>query len=73
VVNRRIARCATGHRPRRGGAGDLRPGADSFRDIINVFFSITTDDADRQGGGRGTQYRSAIFYHNPEQKAARKK
>ena len=40
-----------------------------FRDLLHVFFTIhdpTTPD--RQGGDVGTQYRSAIFYHTPEQK-----
>jgi peptide-methionine (S)-S-oxide reductase len=43
----------------------------SFRDILDVFFVIhdpTTPN--RQGNDVGTQYRSAIFYHSPEQKAA---
>ena len=41
-----------------------------FRDLLHVFFTIhdpTTPD--RQGGDVGTQYRSAIFYHTPEQRA----
>ena len=41
-----------------------------FRDLLHVFFTIhdpTTPD--RQGRDVGTQYRSAIFYHTPEQKA----
>ena len=40
-----------------------------FLDLLHVFFTIhdpTTPD--RQGGDVGTQYRSAIFYHTPEQK-----
>lgn len=40
----------------------------SFREILEVFF--TTHDPttpNRQGGDVGTQYRSAIFYHTPEQ------
>jgi peptide-methionine (S)-S-oxide reductase len=43
----------------------------SFREILEVFFSVhdpTTPN--RQGADIGTQYRSAIFYHSPEQKAA---
>ena len=43
----------------------------SFRDLLGVFFAIhdpTTPN--RQGADVGTQYRSAIFYHSPEQKAA---
>ena len=42
----------------------------SFRQILEVFFSIhdpTTPN--RQGADVGTQYRSVIFYHNEEQKA----
>ena len=40
----------------------------TYREIIEVFFTIhdpTTPN--RQGGDVGTQYRSAIFYHSPEQ------
>ena len=42
----------------------------SYREILEVFFTIhdpTTPN--RQGGDVGTQYRSAIFYHSPEQEA----
>jgi len=41
----------------------------SFKEILEVFFSIhdpTTPN--RQGADMGTQYRSAVYYHNPEQK-----
>ncbi|KPV52782.1 peptide methionine sulfoxide reductase [Kouleothrix aurantiaca] len=47
------------------------PQAVSFRQLLEVFFTIhdpTTPN--RQGADVGTQYRSAIFYHSPEQKAA---
>jgi peptide-methionine (S)-S-oxide reductase len=41
----------------------------SFRDILEVFFTIHDPTTlDRQGPDVGTQYRSAIFYHTPEQK-----
>src|SRR3989449_190226 len=45
----------------------------SFKDILQIFF--TTHDpttVNRQGADVGTQYRSAIFYHNPEQEAVAK-
>jgi peptide-methionine (S)-S-oxide reductase len=42
----------------------------SYRDILDVFFSIHDPTTlNRQGNDAGTQYRSAIFYHNDEQKA----
>lgn len=42
----------------------------SFRDILEVFFSIHDPTTlNRQGADVGTQYRSAIFYHTPEQRA----
>lgn len=42
----------------------------SFEDILRVFFTIHDPTTlNRQGNDVGTQYRSAIFYHTPEQKA----
>jgi peptide-methionine (S)-S-oxide reductase len=42
----------------------------SFHDLLKVFFSIHDPTTlNRQGNDAGTQYRSAIFYHTPEQKA----
>ena len=42
----------------------------SFAEILQVFFVIHDPTTrDRQGNDVGTQYRSAIFYHSPEQKA----
>ena len=47
------------------------PGAISFKDILEVFFVIHDPTTlNRQGNDAGTQYRSAIYYHTPEQKAA---
>lgn len=41
----------------------------SFKDILNVFFAVHDPTMlNRQGADMGTQYRSAIFYHNDEQK-----
>ena len=47
------------------------PAVVGFRDLLAVFFTIhdpTTPD--RQGNDVGTQYRSAIFFHSPEQERA---
>jgi peptide-methionine (S)-S-oxide reductase len=46
------------------------PDVISFRELLEFFFSVhdpTTLNC--QGADIGTQYRSAIFYHTPEQKA----
>lgn len=46
------------------------PAQISFREILEVFFTIHDPTTlNRQGADVGTQYRSAIFYHTPEQKA----
>ena len=42
----------------------------SFADLLHVFFTIHDPTTlNQQGGDVGTQYRSAVFYHTPEQKA----
>ena len=50
------------------------PAVMSFRDLLDVFFAIHDPTTlNRQGGDVGTQYRSAIFYHSPEQRLAAEK
>ena len=47
------------------------PATVSYEELLEVFWSChdpTTPD--RQGPDIGTQYRSAIFFHDPEQEAA---
>ncbi len=42
----------------------------TYRQVLEVFFTIHDPTSlNRQGADVGTQYRSAIFYHDPEQKA----
>jgi peptide-methionine (S)-S-oxide reductase len=46
------------------------PAKVSYGRLLKIFFSVAHDPTqlNRQGNDRGTQYRSAIFYSDPEQK-----
>ncbi len=47
----------------------FEPAVISFRELLEVFFSIHDPTTlNRQGADVGTQYRSAIYYHTPDQK-----
>jgi len=47
------------------------PATISFDELLNMFWqSHDPTTRDRQGNDVGTQYRSAVFYHNEEQRSA---
>jgi len=48
----------------------FNPGKISYREILQIFFSVHDPTTlNQQGEDVGTQYRSAIFYHNDRQRA----
>ena len=43
----------------------------AYRDVLEIFFAVHDPTTlNRQGNDVGTQYRSVIFYHSPDQAAA---
>lgn len=47
------------------------PGATTFEKLLDVFWSnIDPTALNRQFADRGTQYRTAVFYHNEEERKA---
>jgi peptide-methionine (S)-S-oxide reductase len=49
----------------------FEPAVISLRDVLEIFFVIHDPTTlNSQGNDHGTQYRSVIFYHSPEQKVA---
>lgn len=53
---------------------EFDPGVITYKEILEIFFFIHDPTTlNREGNDIGTQYRSVIFYHSPEQKYAAKK
>ena len=49
----------------------FNPAVISYREVLEIFFAVHDPTTlNRQGNDVGTQYRSVIFYHSPEQAAA---
>lgn len=50
---------------------EFDPAQISYEELLNAFWSIHDPTSiNRQGADVGSQYRSAIFFHTPEQEAA---
>ena len=49
------------------------PAVIAYRDVLEIFFAVHDPTTlNRQGNDVGTQYRSVIFYHSPDQAATAK-
>lgn len=50
------------------------PSETNYNALLDCFFQhVDPTTLNQQGNDRGTQYRSGIYYHNEEQKAAAEK
>jgi peptide-methionine (S)-S-oxide reductase len=52
---------------------DYDPAKASYEQLLDLFFELhDPTQLNRQGPDHGTQYRTVVFYHSPEQEAAAK-